>query len=644
MSIDRLPALPLIANDPYFSIWLPGDTLTDAHPVHWSGEVKDMTGVAEIDGRRYRFLSGRVNIPAMKTTALRVTPTATISVMEAAGVELTVTFQTPALPDDLDALSTPITFVRFAARAVDGRTHKVAVRMNASSTLCYNDSLQPMLSFDHYVISGLNVAFVGQTQQRVLGHSGDRITIDWGYLYIASPDPVSVNADGVGYEAAFTVSGDTVHRYLMLGYDDIASINYFGALCRAWYARNGKTLVQALVEFAARKDRLFAACDELDARVLEEAMDKGGADYALIAAAGWRHTFAAHKLIATPEGEMALLSKENDSNGCIGTVDVSYPSIPIFLKYCPELVNALCRPVLAFAEMPVWGEDFAPHDVGRYPYATGQVYAAGHIRNGNTPLPYYLYPAGVKVYNPRYQMPVEECGNMLVMLETAVSFGAKDDLLRKHAETLRKWVRYLDEFGEDPGEQLCTDDFAGHLARNVNLSAKAVVGIACYARILKRLGHDAEARRWDERAHAMAKSWLERARTGDFTALTFDRTGWSMKYNLVWDLVLNLNLLPVDFYARETDSYLPRVNEFGLPLDSRADYTKSDWLIWTASMAQSSATFRGLIAPLAHCLRTTDTRVPFSDWYDTRSGRFVSFIARSVQGGLYMPMLVPKKP
>ena len=79
MSIDRLPALPLIANDPYFSIWLPGDTLTDARPVHWSGEVKDMTGVAEIDGRRYRFLSGRVNIPAMKTTALRVTPTATIS-------------------------------------------------------------------------------------------------------------------------------------------------------------------------------------------------------------------------------------------------------------------------------------------------------------------------------------------------------------------------------------------------------------------------------------------------------------------------------------------------------------------------------------------------------------------------------------
>ena len=32
--------------------------------------------------------------------------------------------------------------------------------------------------------------------------------------------------------------------------------------------------------------------------------------------------------------------------------------------------------------------------------------------------------------------------------------------------------------------------------------------------------------------------------------------------------------------------------------------------------------------------------VPFSDWYDTKTGRFVAFIARSVQGGVYMPLLL----
>ncbi len=228
---------------------------------------------------------------------------------------------------------------------------------------------------------------------------------------------------------------------------------------------------------------------------------------------------------------------------------------------------------------------------------------------------------------------------MLIMLEAALSFGAEDKLIRQYAGLLEKWVRYLDVCGEDPGEQLCTDDFAGHLARNVNLSAKAIVGVACYARLLRRMERMEEAERWEKRAKAMARSWLDRAKTKDATALTFDGAGWSMKYNLVWDLVLGLGLLPEAFYDGETKSYLPRVNEYGLPLDSRADYTKSDWLVWSASMAQSPDVFRALIAPLARYLRQTPSRVPFSDWYDTKTGRFVAFIGRSVQGGVYMPFL-----
>lgn len=77
----------------------------------------------------------------------------------------------------------------------------------------------------------------------------------------------------------------------------------------------------------------------MDETVSDDAQKAGGQDYEDIVNAAWRHTFAAHKLIATPKGEMAFLSKENDSNGCIGTVDVSYPSIPLFLHYYPELVN-----------------------------------------------------------------------------------------------------------------------------------------------------------------------------------------------------------------------------------------------------------------------------------------------------------------
>ena len=638
--MDRLPALPLIANDPYFSIWMPGDTLTSACPVHWSGAPKHLDGHITIDGKEYVFF-GQSSRPAMETKALRVTPTQTISVMEAAGLELTVSFWSPALPEDLDALSTPITFMDYSLVSVDGREHAVSLRFFASAALCYDGVGLPPLQGDQFACDALHMAFIGQAQQRVLGHSGDHITMDWGYLYMASEGNVDKENSGLRFFAEAAVGNEPVKGFLMLGYDDIASINYFGSCCKSWGLRDGKTLPQALSEFARRHDALLNACAALDEKVLSEARKIGGKDYALIASAAWRHTFAAHKLIATPEGEMAFLSKENDSNGCIGTVDVSYPSIPLFLKFCPELVNALCRPVLKFASFPVWQEDFAPHDVGRYPYATGQVYAAKQNRpNGTTPLPYYLYPAGTDVYDARYQMPVEECGNMLIMLEAALAFGAEDKLIRQYAALLEKWVRYLDAYGEDPGEQLCTDDFAGHLARNVNLSAKAIVGVACYARLLCRMEKHKEADRWEKRAKDMAQSWLDRAKTPDATALTFDGTGWSMKYNLVWDQVLNLNLLPQAFYDRETRSYLNRMNEYGLPLDSRADYTKSDWLVWSASMAQDREVFKHLIAPLAHYLRYTSTRVPFSDWYDTKTGRFVAFIARSVQGGVYMPFLI----
>ncbi|MBR4503149.1 MAG: DUF4965 domain-containing protein [Clostridia bacterium] len=642
-TLDRLPALPLIANDPYFSIWLPGDTLTSAQPVHWSGAPKHLDGHITIDGKEYVFL-GQSSRPSMQTKALHVTPTRTVSVMEAGGVELTVTFWSPALPDDPDALSTPITFMDHSLVSTDGREHKVTLRFFASAALCYDGAAQPPLQGGSFSCGPLRMAFIGRSQQRVLGHSGDHITMDWGYLYMASEDSVELEPDGLRFSAEAIVGSSPAKGFLMLGYDDVASVQYFGSCCKAWGLRDGKTLPQALSEFARRHNDFYAACAALDEKVLSEARAVGGEDYAIIASAAWRHTFAAHKLIATPEGEMCFLSKENDSNGCIGTVDVSYPSVPLFLKFCPELVNALCRPVLRFASLPVWQQDFAPHDVGRYPYATGQVYAArSPLPNGAVPLPFYLYPAGADVYDIRYQMPVEECGNMLIMLEAAASFGAKEDLIRCYAPLLEKWARYLDTHGEDPGEQLCTDDFAGHLARNVNLSAKAIVGIACYARILRRLGKRDEADRWEKRAKTMAADWLDRAKTPDATALTFDGTGWSMKYNLVWDAVLGLDLLPRDFYDRETRSYLPRINEFGLPLDSRADYTKSDWQVWSASMAPDRAVFRQLIAPLAHYLRSSPSRVPFSDWYDTKTGRYVAFIARSVQGGVYMPLLLPER-
>ena len=636
---SRVPAIPLIVSDPYFSIWLPGDKPTDAQSVHWSGARKPVKGYISVDGRYYRFL-GKDGTRAAQTLDVEVSTSATRFAMRADAVRLDVTFWSATLASDWDALSTPITFVDFTAWSEDGQAHDVRINLNVDARVCYDGETQPELYADAFTAEGISYGVLGQKRQRVLGHSGDHVTMDWGYGWMASAQAVSCRPDALCSEWTLTAKAEPQRAFVALGYDDIAAVNYFGTPCRAWYQRQGRTLFEALGDFVSRHDALWQAVCVQDAHVKADALSAGGADYEAIVCAAWRQTFGAHKLIATPDGEPALLSKENDSNGCIGTVDVSYPSIPVLLKYCPELVNALCRPVLAFASMPAWNRDFAPHDVGRYPYATGQVYGyRGALACGDVVPPLYLYPPDATLYDDRYQMPVEECGNMLIMLEAAASSGAEEPLARRYAPLLEKWVQYLDRYGDDPGEQLCTDDFAGHLAHNANLAAKAMVGVACYARLMRRFGQEEKANAWERRAREMAEGWLRRCKSHP-SPLTLDGKGYSMKYNLVWDLVLGLHLLPEAFYAEETRSYLDLLNRYGMPLDSRAAYTKSDWLAWCAAMARDVETRRTLLAPLTLYLRETNTRVPFSDWYDTTTGNYVEFIARSVQGGLFMPMLV----
>ena len=219
-AIDRLPALPLIANDPYFSVCMPADTLNSAESIHWSGAPKHLDGSVSVDGREFSFL-GKSSRPGMQTTALRVTPTRTISVMEAGGVELTITFCSPALPDDPDILSTPVTFVDFSLRSLDGKVHQVDLHFSASADLCFDGQVMPQMLGDAFTDENLHMAFVGQAQQHVLGHSGDHITMDWGYLYLASPDMAGQDpARGVYSDRSFSISSEPQSTFLMLGYDD----------------------------------------------------------------------------------------------------------------------------------------------------------------------------------------------------------------------------------------------------------------------------------------------------------------------------------------------------------------------------------------------------------------------------------------
>lgn len=660
MNAIRPPAVPLVTVDPYFSVWSFADRLTDDHTRHWTGQRHGMVGLIRIDGNVFRF-AGQVEPnaeryypepPAMEQTGLRVTALSTFYTFEASGVRLNLRFASPLLLDDLDVLSRPASYLDLEAQSTDGREHEVQIYFDVTGEWCVDRPEQRVLG-ERSDIGDLVSLKLRHEKQEPLNRSGDDHRIDWGYFYLnaeqdggttallgtaalrkafvrseelraedLSTAPRAVREDQPVAALAFdcgSVNGEGTQRRIVLAYDDVYAMEYFGDRLEAYWKRGGMD-ARAMIEAAfAEHDALIERCDAFDRTLSEEASGSGGERYAELLALGYRQAIAAHKLVADREGKLLFLSKECYSNGCLATVDVSYPSIPLFLLYAPELVEGMIRPIVKYARSSDWPFDFAPHDIGQYPLGNGQVYGENKLE---------------------YQMPVEESGNMLVMAASVCLAGGDREYILAQADLWEAWVRYLVEYGLDPENQLCTDDFAGHLARNANLSVKAVMGVASFA-ILKRLqGDEAEAQRYMNTAREMAGKWSELADDGDHTKLAFGQDGtWSLKYNLIWDTLYGTELFDPEMIRREVSWYKSKRNAYGTPLDSRADYTKSDWLVWAASLADDNADFAELVAPIGEMLSATRDRVPFSDWTDTVTARQIGFQHRSVLGGLFMKLL-----
>ena len=330
----RPPAVPLIAHDPYFSVWSMSNELTASPTRHWTGSEQPLTGWVNVDGQTHRFLGITPRwvdpLPALRQTDVRVTPTRTSYSFEGAGIKLQITFLTPALPHDLEILARPVTYLVWEVASSDGKPHKVKLYLDAAAALAV-DRPDQVAMWSRHQVGELEVARIGSIEQKILSRSGDDLRIDWGYFYLAVP-PGAGAVKTVGtrarYRPAFArtidlpasrdleqadfgtrdsplvaasvdlgeVSAPAKSGYFILAYDDLYSIEFLQRRLRPYWRKRGFGIEELLM--AAHRDypKLAQQSREFDSELTADLVKAGGEKYAAVAVLAYRQAIAAHKI------------------------------------------------------------------------------------------------------------------------------------------------------------------------------------------------------------------------------------------------------------------------------------------------------------------------------------------------------------
>lgn len=672
-----LPAYPLFVLDPNFSIWSNTDNLNGGDTVFWDDGSKKTYGLVRANGKTYSFLGLVKDTIKLKQESVSIGAFNTTYTFSCDDFDLTVNFISALVPNNNELSARPTCYFTYKIFPRK-KLQNVAVLLALHQEYAYNKKTEDSIVGGGFSRKKYEISFFGLNRQLIMSNAFDRTAPDWGYTYITGKRTLFTSQSTLD---EFIAKGqaeyifDNTDKYLLaideneelntpydgmflVAFDDLCSIYYYGEWLKGYYFRNGKTIFDAIEETYTNLEVDFQTMNDFSLD-LEKRLEKYDESYKLICYAALRQTMGGHKLVENKDKELIFLSKECGSNGCIATVDITYPSMPLFLLYNPELVSAMVRPIFKFAKMDVWKYDFAPHDAGVYPYVIGQIYAAKGNHEKNTKYvsnmfrrnrangiivthPHvYQFPANCEIYEFKNQMPYEECGNMLIVSYAAIKSGADVGVYKENYHLLKKWYEYLEKCGLVPFEQLSTDDFASRLNKNVNLSIKSMVAVKSFALIAKLFG-DFDSSEQAEKCLAKYQqeftSYFSQMKN---TPITYDHgeDTYMLKYNLTYDRIFHLGIFEESFYEKELVRYLKEVTRYGVNLDSRSDLLKTDWLVYVATFTKDKEEQRKLYGGIATFLKETPDRVPFSDLYHTETAKIKDFQNRTVQGGVFVLLL-----
>lgn len=647
----RPPAFPLVVKDPTNNVWLPADRLTDAWPVHWTGAIKAIAGLIRIDNQVYRWCGmPGAPLPSVEQIGSWVLPTRTRFQTVAGGVKLTVVFYSPALPDSFPALSCPFSFIVAEVKSQDGKPHRVALYVDISGEWASNNAEDRILWQSGKTKEGWPFFLFQRENQRLLQEERDYPA--WGKVFWAGVDfDLEWEAGPHSLRQHFVEGGSLARRVdlrqprriredwpvfafvknfgevkergqsvvFALGHLRTPGVSFRGEPLPPWWYRWAKSPEELLSKALQQIGTWVKKSVKLDQDLREKAQKVKVDGYEDLLSLAYRQVLGSGELVSAPGYPLPyFFIKEISSGSFIQTIDVIYPCAPFLILHNPQLLTCILQPIFAYVEKDPNPPPYAPHDLGTYPRATGQTYPA--------------------------PMPIEESANMILLTALGMGEGKEALWVKRYFPLLRRWADYLKQHTLDPEQQLSTDDFTGPSAHNANLALKGVLALGAFTQILERLGQGQEAKEWQAVAEDYARQWRLRAEAGGHWVRIYgEKPTWSIKYNLLFDRWLGLNLIPQEEIQQELDFYCQQIRPYGVPLEDRFSYTKTDWEAWVASLDLQHPLSRQILRSLVEVFHKSPDRVPLSDWVEVDSARVRGFRARFVQGGLWSPLLPLEK-
>lgn len=423
-----------------------------------------------------------------------------------------------------------------------------------------------------------------------------------------SPQSVVALAHDLG-----NIVGDASVTFAV-GYERKEAINYLGDAYTGFYRSEYPTTHEALSFFLDDFEDARLESWRLDDELSAFATAAAGPKYADIVALSTRQAYGGIDLTIPNDSldpnKVVAFIKELSSDGNVNTIDIIMPAFPIYWVMDPDWIRLLLEPVMLYLDAGRWKLPYTIHDLGsHYPHAIG------HDDQRAEP------------------MPIEECGNLLILALAYVRATGDESWINQYMGIFQKYADYLVENSIDIAEQLSSNDAAGPLANETNLAIKATIGIKAYGELS---GDHKYSQIGDEHADIFFGQGLGTDESQTHFVLEYPDmpNTWKIPYNLYPDVLLGLETFPKEAYLMGSEFFSTIRGEYGVALDNRQDWAKSDWNMWLAGTFETS-TRDEFVDDLWAFMTNGKHNWPFSD-------RYVSTSAHGSEPGI--PVLCRARP